>query len=63
MKVALSLLEKMLNFWKQDGDGLYEWFGAMAAMSALASVASKTHPTEVGVGCVVFLGLGEFFFP
>lgn len=57
MKVALSLLEKMLNFWKQDGDGLYEWFGAMAAMSALASVASKTHPTEVGATVSSFVGL------
>ena len=57
MKVALSLLEKMLNFWKQDGDGLYEWFGAMAAMSALASVASKTHPTEVGAMVSSFVGL------
>ena len=57
MKVALSLLEKMLNFWKQDGDGLYEWFGAVAAMSALASIASKTHPTEVGATVSSFVGL------
>ena len=39
MKVALSLLEKMLNFWKNDADGLYQWFGAKAEMTEFASVA------------------------
>ena len=57
MNVQLSLLGKALNFWKEGGDDLYEWFGSVMAISVLASVISKMHPTEVGAAVFSFVGL------